>query len=216
METEPFFSRSSRPVAPRYDGVSGGRAPGIGDGGRQDAPTPGPSGLGRWLEDAAAGPRGWRAALLLIPGLWLGLLTGISLIEAPLKFTAPGITIPLGLGIGRRVFFAMNLVELVLAAVLVVALLRTAGRPAKRPFWGWSAGILAVYAVKVLVIRPILNVRTDAVLAGQSAGGSMTHLFYIAADGILLVLLIALAVTAARALLPAGRRGDVAAGPISR
>lgn len=159
----------------------------------------------RLLEDTASGPRAWRAALLLVPGLWLGLLTGISLIEAPLKFTAPGITIPLGLGIGRRVFFAMNLVELVLAAVLVVALLRTAGRPARRPLWGWSAGILAVYVVKVLVIRPILNVRTDAVLAGRSAGGSMTHLFYIAADGILIILLIALAVTATRAVLPPGR-----------
>lgn len=163
------------------------------------------SGARRLFEDAAGGPRGWRAALLIVPGLWLGLLTGISLIEAPLKFTAPGITIPLGLGIGRRVFFAMNLVELVLAVLLVLALLKTVGRPAKRPLWTWSVGILAVYAVKVLVIRPILNVRTDAVLAGQTAGGSMTHLFYIAADGLLIVLLVALAVTAARALLPAER-----------
>ena len=164
-----------------------------------------PAGMRRLLEDTAAGPRGWRAALLLVPGLWLGLLTGISLIEAPLKFTAPGITIPLGLGIGRRVFFAMNAVELVLAVVLVLALLKTVGRPAVRPLWALSAGVVTVYAVKVLVIRPILNVRTDAVLAGQSAGGSATHLFYIAADGILILLLLALAVTATRALLPADR-----------
>lgn len=164
-----------------------------------------PSGVRRLLEDSAAGSRRWRAALLLVPGLWLGLITGISLIEAPLKFTAPGITIPLGLGIGRRVFFAMNIAELVLAAVLVLALLKAVGRPARRPLWGWSAGILAVYAVKVLVIRPILNVRTDAVLAGRSAGGSLVHLFYIAADGLLILLLVALAVTATRALLPAER-----------
>jgi len=163
------------------------------------------SGVRRLFEDTAGGPRGGRAVLLLVPGLWLGLLTGISLIEAPLKFTAPGITIPLGLGIGRRVFLAMNIVEFVLAVVLVVALLKTVGSPARRPLWGWTAGILAVYAVKVLVIRPILNVRTDAVLAGQSAGGSMTHLFYIAADGLLIVLLIALTVTAVRGLLPAER-----------
>ena len=52
------------------------------------------------------------AARLVLPALWLGLIIGISLIEAPLKFQAPGITIPLGLGIGRLVFTAMNIVEL--------------------------------------------------------------------------------------------------------
>ncbi len=204
MSAEPAPARSARPTVDRpASRTAGHQAPRAGErpGGRGDDRTL----RRRWLEDVAGGPRAWRAALLLVPGLWLGLLAGISLIEAPLKFTAPGITIPLGLGIGRRVFFAMNLVELVLAAVLVAAVLMTAGRPTRRPLWGWTAGILAVYAVKVLAIRPVLNVRTDAVLAGQSAGGSMTHLFYIAADGILIVLLIALAVTATRALLPAER-----------
>ncbi|TFI15770.1 hypothetical protein E4A41_15285, partial [Micrococcus endophyticus] len=66
--------------------------------------------------------------MFAVPAVWLGLLVGISLIEAPLKFTAPGITIPLGLGIGRRVFFAMNLVEVVLAVVLLVALACVLGR----------------------------------------------------------------------------------------
>lgn len=62
------------------------------------------------------------AARLVLPALWLGLIIGISLIEAPLKFQAPGITIPLGLGIGRLVFTAMNIVELVLAGLLVLSL----------------------------------------------------------------------------------------------
>ena len=42
----------------------------------------------------------WRFA---VPILWFGLVAAISFIEAPLKFQAPGITIPLGLGIGRLV-----------------------------------------------------------------------------------------------------------------
>ena len=50
-------------------------------------------------------PRWARAFMLLVPPIWLGLIIGISFIEAPLKFTAPGIMIPLGLGIGRRVFW---------------------------------------------------------------------------------------------------------------
>ena len=60
-------------------------------------------------------------------------------------------------------------------------------------------GQLTIMGIGVLIGTGIF------VLAGQSAGGSMTHLFYIAADGILILLLIALAVTAARALLPADR-----------
>ncbi|WP_237562181.1 hypothetical protein [Glutamicibacter soli] len=47
-----------------------------------------------------------RSSQVLAPALRLGLVTGISFIEAPLKFTAPEITIPLGSGIGRLVFFA--------------------------------------------------------------------------------------------------------------
>jgi hypothetical protein len=32
---------------------------------------------------------------------WLGMVLAISFLEAPLKFRAPGVTIPIGLGIGR-------------------------------------------------------------------------------------------------------------------
>src|SRR6476469_10147767 len=54
---------------------------------------------------------------------WLGMLLGISFLETPLKFRAPGITLPLGLGIGRLVFRALNTTEITLAAVLLAALL---------------------------------------------------------------------------------------------
>ena len=64
-------------------------------------------------------------ARLVIPAIWLGLIIAIDLIEAPLKFQAPGITIPLGLGIGRLVFTAMNIVEGVLALILIAAVVTT-------------------------------------------------------------------------------------------
>ena len=52
--------------------------------------------------------------------VWLGMVLGISFLEAPLKFRA-GITLALGLGIGRLVFAALNRVEAVLAVVVLVA-----------------------------------------------------------------------------------------------
>lgn len=49
----------------------------------------------------------------------LGMVLAISFLEVPLKFRAPGITVPLGVGIGRLVFRALNLAEGVLALVLL-------------------------------------------------------------------------------------------------
>ena len=54
--------------------------------------------------------------------VWLGMVLAISFLEAPLKFRAPGVTLQIGLGIGRLVFGALNAVEAALAAVVVVAL----------------------------------------------------------------------------------------------
>jgi hypothetical protein len=125
-------------------------------------------------------------ARLILPAVWLGLIVGISLIEAPLKFQAPGITIPLGLGIGRLVFGAMNVLEIVIFLAWLAASL---GRRLGRGYVGLVAAIGAVLALKVFAIRPPLNQRTDRVLAGLDDGGSIWHYLYIAADGLLLVLL---------------------------
>ncbi|MDN5551552.1 MAG: hypothetical protein L0G54_12625 [Brevibacterium sp.] len=134
-------------------------------------------------------------ARVILPAIWLGLIIGISLIEAPLKFTAPGITIPLGLGIGRLVFTAMNWVEIGIAVILLWSVLKDhVGR-----LYRWLAcGMIAVLIIKVTVIRPLLNNRTDAVLAGVDDGGSSLHLFYIAADGSLILGLVTMLIVAAR------------------
>ena len=44
---------------------------------------------------------GYLAIAIAAVFIWLGMVLAISFLEAPLKFRAPGITIPLGLGIGR-------------------------------------------------------------------------------------------------------------------
>ena len=61
-----------------------------------------------------------------------------------------------------------------------------------------------VYLAEVAVIRPVLNRRSDLVIAGLEAPGTdWAHYAYIAADAALLVLLVALAVDAVRRLVPA-------------
>lgn len=152
-------------------------------------------------------PRWARAMMLIIPAMWIGLIIGISFIEAPLKFTAPGITIPLGLGIGRRVFLAMNITEVVLAIMLLVALIKLWRSHRTQPLGSFgqirSYSFIAVglLLIKTVVIRPILAIESDAVLAGISPGGSTTHFYYIGVEAILFIALVLLVTAAVRGLL---------------
>lgn len=152
-------------------------------------------------------PRWARAMMLILPAIWLGLIIGISFIEAPLKFTAPGITIPLGLGIGRRVFLAMNIVEVVLAVVLLIALASLWRSHKAQAIMNFGAMRLytfiavAMLLFKTAIIRPLLAVETDAVLAGTSEGGSATHYYYIGVEAILFIALVLLATTVVRGML---------------
>lgn len=144
-------------------------------------------------------PRVAYALRLILPAIWIGLIIAIDLIEAPLKFQAPGITIPLGLGIGRLVFLAMNITEILLALVLAITLWRPR---ADRRTWTLFGGLATMLAIKVLVIRPFLAQHTNAVLEGTSDGGSITHYFYIAADAVIAVLLVWFVIAQARRIIP--------------
>ena len=110
------------------------------------------------------------ALRLLLPAFLIGAIVAISFLEAPLKFQAPGITIPLGLGIGRLVFTALNILTGVALAVLTLVSLR---RPrAGRTSLVLLGAIWLVYLVEVAAIRPVLNRRSDLVLAGSAAPGT--------------------------------------------
>ena len=119
--------------------------------------------------------------------VWVGLVVGISFIEAPLKFRAPDVTLRIGLGIGRLVFRALNAVEAVLAVVVVVALVvGDAGRTADV-----ALGLaVALLAVQLVAVRPGLTRRSDAVLAGADAPRSHAHLVYVALETAKLVALL--------------------------
>lgn len=139
----------------------------------------------------------WRHAL---PVLWLGMLVAISFLEAPLKFQAPGITIPLGLGIGRLVFAALNMVEAVLLiSYSLLAFFPAATRLTKGRMTTWLV-LALVFIFKVAVVRPPLNARTDLVLQGAEPGQSIWHYVYIACDAATMVLLFVIALQAGRAI----------------
>lgn len=132
-------------------------------------------------------------AALALPALWCGLLLGISFIETPLKFRAPGITTALGLSIGRIVFRALNRVELVLGLALVVVVARQAG---DWPLLAVATLILMLFA-QVFWLRPRLDHRALQVIVGSDLPASSLHLTYIALDCVKLVALPVLCVALA-------------------
>ncbi|MFD7920003.1 hypothetical protein ACFV3R_12340 [Streptomyces sp. NPDC059740] len=125
--------------------------------------------------------------------VWLGMVLGISFLETPLKFRAPGVTLPVGLGIGRLVFRALNRVEVVLALAVIVAV-AVGGPPVPVVVLTALAALLLV--AQLLVVRPRLTRRSDQVLAGSSTPRSRAHLGYVATESLKVLTLLALGVSA--------------------
>ncbi len=119
---------------------------------------------------------------------WAGMILAISFVEAPLKFRAPGITPALGLGIGKRVFTALNRIEIAFAIIVVATAALT------RRSFDWPIGMLSIVIVMLVVqtiwLLPKLVRRADAVIAGENPPRGRLHLIFIAFEAIKLILLV--------------------------
>ncbi|WP_406841672.1 hypothetical protein ACICHK_42585 (plasmid) [Streptomyces sp. AHU1] len=108
--------------------------------------------------------------------IWFGAILAISFLETPLKFRAPGITLPLGLSLGRVVFRALIRVEIVLLVLACAAALP----------YGTTALVLlppaAILTTQALILRPRLDLRAQRVISGQPVPRSRLHLMYVAGE----------------------------------
>ncbi|MDH6193460.1 heme/copper-type cytochrome/quinol oxidase subunit 4 [Mycobacterium frederiksbergense] len=120
------------------------------------------------------------AVAVAVTFCWLGMVLAISFIEAPLKFRAPGVTLQIGLGIGRLVFRALNSVETVFAVAIIATF--AVHRPSTAVIVAFAVAIVAL-AVQLIAVRPKLTQRSDAVLAvapgEEAAGRSQAHYYYV-------------------------------------
>jgi len=127
------------------------------------------------------------AVAVALTFVWLGMVLAISFLEAPLKFRAPGVTLPIGLGIGRLVFRALNGVEVILAAGILAAI--GAGSPSASAIAATAAAV-GLLVAQLALVRPRLTRRSDAVLAGQGAPRSHAHYAYVALEAAKVIALI--------------------------
>lgn len=119
--------------------------------------------------------------------IWLGFVLGISFMEAWLKFQAPGITIPLGLGIGRLVFAGLNKVEWFFAFTTLLQFVIFK--------WFPKACFLYVLIWCILLIQtfymlPFLDERAEIILNGGEVPHSTMHFVYIAVEAVKVLCLV--------------------------
>ena len=131
-----------------------------------------------------------------VPFIWFGMVLTISFMEAPLKFQAPGVTLPLGLGIGRLVFFVLNKMEIVCGLLLIFAFWRE--RSNTRLETATLGTALLILLLETVWLLPVLDARAELVITGAEPPFSQMHLIYIAFDATKVIALMTLGIATLR------------------
>ena len=118
---------------------------------------------------------------------WFGMSAGISLLETPVKFTAPTVTREVALDVGRVVFAALNKAEFV-ALILLLILVRISGRA--REFVLACSALALIMIAQAVWLLPELSARTLQIVEGIEPGPSMAHAAFSVLQLIKLVLLL--------------------------
>ena len=108
--------------------------------------------------------------------IWLGMVLGISFLEAPVKFMAPSVTLEIGLDIGRYVFGAFNKVECVFALAIAILLIIVRRKDFSMVPLGLAWLSLALQTAWLL---PVLEARTEVIIQGQMPAPSFSHTIYV-------------------------------------
>ncbi len=113
--------------------------------------------------------------------VWIGFICAISFLEAWMKFNAPGVTIPIGLGIGRLVFGALNKIEWVFTVAILVGIY---SKPAITAFKTKIPFMLIVFILllQTIWLLPALDIRAEMNINGLKVPHSNLHIYYVAAE----------------------------------
>ncbi|MBK7440449.1 MAG: hypothetical protein IPI65_02675 [Bacteroidetes bacterium] len=118
---------------------------------------------------------------LICTFLWIGFVCAISFMEAWLKFRAPGINVPLGLGIGRLVFNALNKVELLFALVVIINIFYNTSEILKWQNLSFAFPLILLL-IQTLWLLPALDTRAELHIQGQLLPPSNLHFYYVAME----------------------------------
>ena len=122
--------------------------------------------------------------------LWLGFVLAISFMEAPLKFQAESLTVPIGLEIGYLVFHALNFLEWLFFLIILVA----SWSELRQTRIGWLTLFVGGWlTLQTILLYTALDSRTLAIINGDTVPEAPYHLLYIGMEVVKLGLLLYLA-----------------------
>jgi|TARA_R100000501_G_scaffold12618_1_gene23239 hypothetical protein len=113
--------------------------------------------------------------------LWLGLILGVSFLATPVKFSAPSLTLPVALDVGRVTFSLFSRIEMILAALFIVLSWR---RGVPKLQISFSLVLAMAVAAQALWLLPALTERVDMIARGEvppPSGGH--HIVYVCIEG---------------------------------
>lgn len=130
--------------------------------------------------------------LVLLTFLWIGFVSAISFMEAWLKFRAPGVTLPVGLSIGRLIFNALNKMEWFFGLASLVLVILSGSLVI-------STTILLFIPIAILLLQtiwllPAMDKRAELVISGATLSKSRLHFYYIGAELVKVILLFSFGV----------------------
>lgn len=128
-----------------------------------------------------------RLLSISIPLIWCGMIAAISFIEAPLKFQAPGVTLRIGLGIGKLVFHALNRVECIFFICWIIT-----SFIGKTTYYDLIIPLLigAILWAETFWLLPRLDFRATQIREGIQPSGKSLHLYYASGEIIKFILLV--------------------------
>lgn len=124
---------------------------------------------------------------IAIPFVWLGMVTAISFVEAPLKFDAPGVTVEIGIGIGRIVFAALNKLEWIMFTLWLLAIFIS--KVSQVSFISLFV-IITLLSLQTFWLLPSLSARIEMLQRGIQVAKSPLHTYFIIAEIIKIVCLL--------------------------
>lgn len=108
---------------------------------------------------------------------WAGFVCSISFMEAWLKFRAPGVTRPIGLSIGKKIFTALNRVEwvflLLFSATLFESLEADTGRTIPL-----LLVLLTLLLIQTFLLLPRMTKRIVRIVNGETLEKSILHVYF--------------------------------------
>jgi uncharacterized membrane protein (DUF485 family) len=131
--------------------------------------------------------------VVIVLFLWIGFVCAISFMEAWLKFQAPGVTLPIGLGIGRLVFGALNKVEWVIAlAILLTSFVKQRGSVKRQNLYFLIPLIILI--LQSIWLLPALDVRAVQLIEGQVVPPSNLHFYYVGCEVVKVIALVSIGI----------------------